>query len=136
MWQDKLKEIIYIIENSNVNEIEVTFWGRKYRVKKKPDTLKPEQLSTVIQSTAPESKSVVSNVHRIHTRGAGYSDDTPKNIDVPTMPDLGSIQGATALKLDNEIQENQNLHLLLLRNQIHSPRLHIYYQPLCQQHPD
>tara|TARA_Y100000590_G_scaffold42822_1_gene45589 strand:- start:2321 stop:2773 length:453 start_codon:yes stop_codon:yes gene_type:complete len=60
MWQNKLKEIIYIIENSNVNEIEVTFWGRKYRVKKKPDTLKPEQLSTVIQSTAPESKSVVS----------------------------------------------------------------------------
>ena len=60
MWQDKLKEIIYIIENSNVNEIEVTFWGRKYRVKKKSDTLKPEPLSTIVQSTAPESKSVVS----------------------------------------------------------------------------
>ena len=27
------------------------------------------------------------------------------------MPDLGSIQGATALKLDNEIEENQN-HLI------------------------
>ena len=27
MWQDKLKEIIYILENSNVNEIEVNFWG-------------------------------------------------------------------------------------------------------------
>jgi len=60
MWQDKLKEIIYIIENSSVNEIEVTFWGRKYRVKKNPDTLKPEQLSTVVQSTVPESKSIVS----------------------------------------------------------------------------
>ena len=60
MWQDKLKEIIYIIENSNVNEIEVTFWGRKYRVKKTPDILKPEPLSTVVQSTAPESKSVMS----------------------------------------------------------------------------
>jgi len=35
MWQDKLKEIIYILENSNVNEIEVNFWGRKYRVVKK-----------------------------------------------------------------------------------------------------
>ncbi len=34
MWQDKLKEIIYILENSNVNEIEVNFWGRKYRVTK------------------------------------------------------------------------------------------------------
>ena len=34
MWQDKLKEIIYILENSNVNEIEINFWGRKYRVSK------------------------------------------------------------------------------------------------------
>ena len=25
MWQDKLKEIIYILENSDVNEIEVNF---------------------------------------------------------------------------------------------------------------
>ena len=34
MWQDKLKEIIYILENSDVNEIEVTFWGKKIRVLK------------------------------------------------------------------------------------------------------
>ena len=39
MWQDKLKEIIYILENSNMNEIEMVFWGRKYRVKKNPDIL-------------------------------------------------------------------------------------------------
>ena len=37
MWQDKLKEIIYILENSNVNEIEVSFWGRKFRVVKEPN---------------------------------------------------------------------------------------------------
>ena len=34
MWQDKLKEIIYILEISDVNEIEVTFWGKKIRVLK------------------------------------------------------------------------------------------------------
>ena len=34
MWQDKIKEIIYILENSNINEIEVTFWGRKFRAVK------------------------------------------------------------------------------------------------------
>ncbi|MGY8750490.1 MAG: acetyl-CoA carboxylase biotin carboxyl carrier protein [Fidelibacterota bacterium] len=34
MWQDKLKEVIYILENSNMNEIDVTFWGRRYRVVK------------------------------------------------------------------------------------------------------
>lgn len=34
MWQNKLKEIIYILENSDVNEIEVSFWGRRFRVVK------------------------------------------------------------------------------------------------------
>ena len=34
MWQDKVKEVISILENSNVNEIEITFWGRKIRVVK------------------------------------------------------------------------------------------------------
>ena len=39
MWQDKLKEIIYILENSNVNEIEINFWGRKFRVVKSPSAV-------------------------------------------------------------------------------------------------
>lgn len=34
MWQNKLKEIIYILENSDVNEIDVSFWGRRFRVVK------------------------------------------------------------------------------------------------------
>ena len=51
---------------------------------------------------------MVNNVHRIHTRSSGYSEDPSKGIDIPTMPDQGSIQGATALKLDNEIHESQN----------------------------
>ena len=34
MWQDKLKEVIYILENSNMNEIDLTFWGRRFRVVK------------------------------------------------------------------------------------------------------
>jgi len=36
MWQDKLKELIYILEQSDVNEIDVTFWGKRFRVVKKP----------------------------------------------------------------------------------------------------
>jgi len=65
-------------------------------------------VATALDGESPESKSVVNNVHRIHSRGAGYSEDTPRNIDIPTMPDLGAIQGATALKLNNEIEESQN----------------------------
>ena len=44
MWKNKLKEIIYILENSNVNEIEVNFWGRKYRVSKQ---------STIVSKSIP-----------------------------------------------------------------------------------
>ena len=54
MWQDKLKEIIYILENSNVNEIEVNFWGRKYRV------VKNAILSTAV-SSPPDLKIVEKN---------------------------------------------------------------------------
>ena len=51
MWQDKVKEIIDILENSNVNEIEVTFWGRKVRVVKNASGIvakhnQPELLSS------------------------------------------------------------------------------------------
>jgi len=34
MWQDRLKEILYILENSDINEIDVTFFGIRYRVVK------------------------------------------------------------------------------------------------------
>ena len=34
MWKDKLKEVIYILENSNINEIEVRFWFSKIKVTK------------------------------------------------------------------------------------------------------
>ena len=60
MWQDRVKEIIEILENSNVNEIEVTFWGRKVRVVKNASGIvanhtQPEILhSNVIDSSNKE----------------------------------------------------------------------------------
>ena len=45
MWKDKIKEIIYMLENSDINEIEVRFWFKKIKVTKKPPVLNvdPEQ---------------------------------------------------------------------------------------------
>ena len=48
MWKDKIKEIIYMLENSNVNEIEVRFWFKKIKVTKKPPILNVD--STQLQS--------------------------------------------------------------------------------------
>ena len=54
MWQDKLKEIIYILENSDVNEIEMKYWGRKFRVVKNPGIIAAsEESSSGIQSSEP-----------------------------------------------------------------------------------
>jgi acetyl-CoA carboxylase biotin carboxyl carrier protein len=54
MWQDKLKEIIDILENSNVNEIEINFWGRKYRVTKTASVT-----STLPDTSIPANKEIV-----------------------------------------------------------------------------
>ena len=50
MWQDKLKEIIHILENSNVNEIEIKSWGHQYRVVKNPGVI-TNSISNVEQPT-------------------------------------------------------------------------------------
>ncbi|MFQ6616902.1 MAG: acetyl-CoA carboxylase biotin carboxyl carrier protein [Fidelibacterota bacterium] len=38
MWREKLKQLIELLEASNVHEIEVRFWGRRFRVSKGPKT--------------------------------------------------------------------------------------------------
>ncbi len=52
MWKDKIKEIIYMLENSDVNEIEVRFWFKKIKVTKKPAVLNDDstQLSSSTRS--------------------------------------------------------------------------------------
>ena len=63
MWQDRLKEILYILENSNVNEIDVTFLGIRYRVVKEAPGVEeglpvtPKQTSS--QSDISEIKNTV-----------------------------------------------------------------------------
>jgi acetyl-CoA carboxylase biotin carboxyl carrier protein len=69
MWQDKVKEVINILENSNVNEIEITFWGRKIRVVKNASSI----LSNSVSAT-PET--IIQN-DKIST-DISHEDDTEK----------------------------------------------------------
>ena len=46
MWQDKIKEIIYLLDNSDVNEIDVTFWGRRFRVVKNPSQVSSVEMKS------------------------------------------------------------------------------------------
>ncbi|MBC8215268.1 MAG: acetyl-CoA carboxylase biotin carboxyl carrier protein [Candidatus Marinimicrobia bacterium] len=65
MWQDKIKEIIYLLENSSVNEIDVRFWGRRFRVVKSPSVVaggngSPAITNIVPPTDQPEAPTVVS----------------------------------------------------------------------------
>jgi acetyl-CoA carboxylase biotin carboxyl carrier protein len=122
MWQDKLKEIIYILENSKVNEIEVHFWGRKYKV------VKNAVLPTAVQSSPdlkiieksnntdnldtkknPKEESTVKGENLLSPMpGTFYSSPTP---DDPAFVSKGDIvkKGTTlciieAMKIMNEIE--------------------------------
>ena len=73
MWQDKLKEIIYILENSDVNEIEVNFWGRKYRVSKQASVVVQE--SSGLASKEATQNSVQSNPSPVESENTIALDD-------------------------------------------------------------
>ena len=124
MWQDKLKEIIYILENSNVNEIEVSFWGKKFRVVKSSsmvlsNTANPdiEQVQNVPISSENQRSSLITEKIESATEGEDllspmpgtfYSSPTP---DDPPFVTVGSkvAKGQTlciieAMKIMNEIE--------------------------------
>ena len=73
MWQDKLKEIIYILENSDVNEIEVNFWGRKYRVSKQASVVVQE--SSGLASKEATQNSIQPNPNPVESENTPLSDD-------------------------------------------------------------
>ncbi len=65
-------------------------------------------VATSLDGQAPESKSIVNMVHRIHNRNTGYSENNFGQNNITNIPNVESIQGATALKLDNQVEEDQS----------------------------
>ncbi len=122
MWQDKLKEIIYILENSDVNEIEATFWGRRFRVVKSA-SLKVSSPSTpaVTTSTTPSSKPEPSAEAVQPSSGENILSPMPGTFYSASSPDVDPFvkegdsisEGDTlciieAMKIMNEIEAEQN----------------------------
>ena len=122
MWQDKLKEIIYILENSEVNEIEATFWGRRFRVVKS-SSVEVSSSSTPANttSTPPSSKSEPSAEAMQLGDGENILSPMPGTYYSASSPDAAPFvkegdsvsEGDTlciieAMKIMNEIEAEQN----------------------------
>jgi len=123
MWKDKLKEVIYILENSDINEIEVRFWFRKIKVTKNPPIIKSDlsNVSDIIPSNLDEptvssdekqesSPKVDTNTFTVRSPmpGTFYSASDPES--KPFVEINGAVnQGDTvciveAMKIMNEIE--------------------------------
>jgi len=65
MWKDKIKEIIYMLENSDVNEIEVRFWFNKIKVTKKPSILNLDSSKVASQDISTSSQNLISTDNNV-----------------------------------------------------------------------
>ena len=76
MWQNKLKEIIYILENSDVNEIEINFWGRKFRVVKSPGiNVLDENSKNNFSDFSEETKKTESKVSTVDSSSSSIANE-------------------------------------------------------------
>ena len=123
MWQDKVKEVIDILENSNVNEIEVTFWGRKIRVVKNASNVISSISSSSDLNKITSSKVEEKNDKTLMADDAGkkvfspmpgvfYSAQSPDKPPFVTQGDQVKI-GQTlciieSMKIMNEIESEQS----------------------------
>ena len=127
MWQDRLKEILYILENSDVNEIDVTFFGIRYRVVKEAPgveeglpkaTVTPKQTTNqsdipeMIETATEEADSTLGVEVLSPMPGTFYRAPSPD--DPPFVKEGGSVKkGDTlciieAMKIMNEIEADDN----------------------------
>ncbi len=127
MWQDKLKEIIYLLEHSDVNEIDVTFWGRRYRVVKSPPvaattvSTSEQRFDTINAGANTESSSAVEAITKEANNQIEILSPMPGTFYRASAPDADPfikegdqvIKGDTlciieAMKIMNEIEAEVN----------------------------
>jgi len=127
MWQDRLKEILYILENSDVNEIDVTFFGIRYRVVKEVPgveeglseaTVTPKQTTDrsdipEMSETATEEPDSIPGVEVLSPMpGTFYKAPSPD--DPPFVKEGDSVKKGDplciieAMKIMNEIEAEDN----------------------------
>ena len=125
MWQNKLRQIIDILESSNVNEIEVSFWGRRFRVSKENSTLDSASISkqqvlaidkTVSEDSIEEKTDDIEGIEvRAPMVGTFYRSPSPESSPFVSEGNHVSI-GQTlciieAMKIMNEITSETTGHI-------------------------
>lgn len=126
MLKDKLQEIIKLVEDSNINELEIsTWWGRKIKVTKQlgqwgaamyqpaPPTPAPPAIEITASESAP-APAVADNSHKVLAPVVGTyytaaSPDSPPYVKVGDKIKQGQVFCIIeAMKIMNEIECDVN----------------------------
>lgn len=113
MWQDKLKEIIYLLENSDVNEIDINFWGRRFRVVKSAGTIVNPQVASStnvgVQVDTPPYKEQISSSTESEPKG----DEEKVLSPMPgTFYTSSSPEADPFVKVGNSVKEGDTLCII------------------------
>jgi cell division protein FtsZ len=65
-------------------------------------------VATSLDGQEPETKPVVSMIHRLHNRNTGYGNNLTSTL-ATNQATLNATEGATALDLNNVVEENKNI---------------------------
>ena len=151
MWKDKLKEIIYILENSNVNEIDLSFWGTRYRVVKNPGTALNAPANNNSVALAPDqskdnSESVETSLKSNEESGEKILSPMPGTFYAAPSPEANAfvkegdlvVEGDTlciieAMKIMNNIEAEQSGRIIKIL--VENGKSVEYNQPLFEIKP-
>ena len=151
MWKDKLKEIIYILENSNVNEIDLSFWGTRYRVVKNPGTAlnapaNNNSVSSALDQSKDNAESVETSSKSKEENGERVLSPMPGTFYAAPSPDANPfvkegdlvVEGDTlciieAMKIMNNIEAEQSGRIIKIL--VENGKSVEYNQPLFEIKP-
>ena len=110
MWKEKLKDIIYLLENSNVNEIETSFWGRRYRVAKNPAIITGGTVTTDYE----EKDNNEEPIKTVHTKAVTESNNHDKILSpMPgTFYTAASPENSNYVKIGDKVTKGDTLCII------------------------
>lgn len=107
-WQSKLQRLIEILETSEIDEIEVGFWGRKFRVSKNvSQTVTASENGKEVQTATVQEVEKIEPVPELTEETVSETDDD--NLVEVTSPMVGTFYSAPDQDSDPFVKVGDNV---------------------------
>ncbi len=109
MWVSKIRKLIKLVEESSIGELEVSGWGQKVRISKKPREANPggseSSLASVVLEPKPQTAKAPSSVA---AQESAKAPDTDQHVAIKS-PMVGTFYRAPAPDAKPYVELNQQI---------------------------